>query len=61
MHLRSEVELLCKKYNTKLILAPLEFCSDNAAMIGRVAVEQYKKEEFISYIDIDVKARLNEF
>ena len=41
LELRSQCEELCKKYDAPLLLAPLEFCSDNAAMIGRVAVEQF--------------------
>jgi len=60
-YLRQNCEDLCKKHNASLILAPLEFCSDNAAMIGRVAVEQYKNNEFISINEIDVKARLKTF
>jgi N6-L-threonylcarbamoyladenine synthase len=30
-------------------------------MIGRVAIEQYKNNDFISMNDIDVKARLKSF
>jgi N6-L-threonylcarbamoyladenine synthase len=29
-----------------LYLADLKYCSDNAAMIGRVAVEMYEKKQF---------------
>ena len=61
IYLRTNCEQLCKKHNAKLILAPLEFCSDNAAMIGRVAIEQYKNKEFVSIKDIDVKSRLKNF
>ena len=61
IYLRQNCESLCKKYNAKLILAPLEFCSDNAAMIGRVAIAQYKNNEFTNIHEIDVKARLKEF
>jgi len=56
--LRSKVETLCDKYDAKLLLAPMEFCSDNAAMIGRVAIEQYTKNEFISINKIDVQSRI---
>lgn len=58
--LRTTVEKLCSKYDAQLLLAPLEFCSDNAAMIGRVAVEQYLKNDFVSYDDIDIKSRIKE-
>ena len=57
--LRSKVEELCNKYDAQLLLAPMEFCSDNAAMIGRVAVEQYLVKDFVSVDDIDVQSRIN--
>ena len=60
-YLRQNAQELCNKHNADLILASLEFCSDNAAMIGRVAVEQYKNNDFTSLEDIDVKARLKSF
>ena len=61
IYLRSEIEELCKKNGTTLYLSQLKYCSDNAAMIGRVAVEQYKQKEFISIEDIDVQSRLKGF
>ena len=54
LYIRSAYENLCRKYNKKLHTAPLEFCSDNAAMIGRYAVEAYKKKLFIDPYKIDV-------
>jgi N6-L-threonylcarbamoyladenine synthase len=45
--LRKEVENLCKEFDTKLLLSELKYCSDNAAMIGRVAVEQYLINDFV--------------
>jgi N6-L-threonylcarbamoyladenine synthase len=41
-------------------LSELKYCSDNAAMIGRVAVEQYKQNDFISIDEIDVQSRIKE-
>jgi len=61
IYLRKSVEKLCSEFHCQLILAPLSFCSDNAAMIGRVAVEQYKQNDFSSLESIDVKARLGNF
>ncbi len=58
IYLRTQIEELCQKYNTNLYLSELKYCSDNAAMIGRVAIEQYKIQEFISYEDIDIQSRL---
>jgi N6-L-threonylcarbamoyladenine synthase len=61
IRLRTSIEELCNKHNTKLYLSQLKYCSDNAAMIGRVAVEQYKQNNFISTEDIDVQSRLKGF
>jgi len=61
IELRGAVEELCKKYNAPLLLAELKYCSDNAAMIGRVACEQYEKKDFISYENIDIQSRLKSF
>ena len=58
--LRGEIEKLCKKYEAPLLLSKLEFCSDNAAMIGRVAIEQYLGNDFVKINDIDVKSRIKE-
>lgn len=44
--LREGMQELCKKYHKKLLLSPLEFCSDNAAMIGRYAIEKYLNNNF---------------
>ena len=60
IHLRTQLEELCKKTNTNLYLSELKYCSDNAAMIGRVAVEQYKQNDFITIENIDVQSRIKE-
>jgi len=56
--LRYKIETLCDKYGANLLLAPMEFCSDNAAMIGRVAIEQYLNNDFITIDAIDIKSRV---
>ena len=61
IYLRTQIEELCKKNGTILHLSQLKYCSDNAAMIGRVAVEQYKQKEFTKLDDIDVQSRLKGF
>lgn len=48
LNLRSRLQNLCEKYQSKLKLAPLKFCSDNALMIARAAVDAYEKKEFVS-------------
>jgi len=54
LYIRDAYEKLCQSYRKKLHTAPLEYCSDNAAMIGRYAIEAYKKELFINPYKIDV-------
>ncbi len=61
IRLRTAIEELCSKNNKKLFLSQLKYCSDNAAMIGRVAMEQYKIGEFTTIEDIDVQTRLKGF
>ena len=46
LYLRNKIKELLKPYDAKLILSELKYCSDNAAMIGRVAIEMYEKELF---------------
>ena len=49
-YLRSKIEEILRPYNAQLLLSDLQYCSDNAAMIGRVALEMYKRGIFT---DID--------
>jgi N6-L-threonylcarbamoyladenine synthase len=58
IRLRSECEKLCNQYNCELILSPLQYCSDNAAMIGRVAIEQYLKKDFTHFNSLDIQTRI---
>ncbi len=57
IELRSACEELCRNHDAPLLLADLKYCSDNAAMIGRVAVEQYKKGLFTPMEEIDIQTR----
>lgn len=61
IYLRTQIEELCNTHKTKLFLSELKYCSDNAAMIGRVAVEQYKNKDFVSIDEIDVQTRIKAF
>jgi N6-L-threonylcarbamoyladenine synthase len=54
LYIREAYERLCFEFGKLLHTAPLEFCSDNAAMIGRYAIEAYKKELYVSPYEIDV-------
>ena len=46
LYFRNAYEELCHAFGKTLHVAPLEYCSDNAAMIGRYAIEAYKKKHF---------------
>ncbi len=59
--LRNRILEMCNFYGVQLLLAPLEFCSDNAAMIGRVAVESYHNKEFSSLDTLQTKPRMTTF
>jgi len=57
LYLRSQIEELLKPHKAELLLSELKYCSDNAAMIGRVAIEMYEKKMFTSLNDIDVSPK----
>ena len=57
LKLRKELKEIADKYNFNLIYPEIKYCSDNAAMIGRIAVEMYKNKEFSS-LEMKVKARV---
>ncbi len=53
-YIRNAYEVLCKEFGKKLHVAPFEYCSDNAAMIGRYALDAYEKKQFIDPNKIDI-------
>ena len=57
LYLRQEIEKLLQLYQAKLFVAPLKYCSDNAAMIGRVAVEMYEKDQFTEVSELVTSPR----
>ena len=57
LYLRSQIEEILKPYEADLLLSELKYCSDNAAMIGRVAVEMYEKKMFSSLGELDASPR----
>jgi N6-L-threonylcarbamoyladenine synthase len=61
LYLRENIESLCREFNLDLELASLEFCSDNAAMIGRCAVDMYKSGDFITIENLDAIPRNRDF
>ena len=56
-YLREKIRVLCDKYKIELILPQMKYCSDNAAMIGRVAVESYKLGKFTPIEVLDAKSK----
>ena len=54
LYLRDAYEILCRQFGKTLHTAPLEYCSDNAAMVGRYALDAYEREEFIDPDAIDI-------
>ncbi|MDR0666548.1 MAG: tRNA (adenosine(37)-N6)-threonylcarbamoyltransferase complex transferase subunit TsaD [Campylobacteraceae bacterium] len=55
--LREKMRILCERFGIKLYLPPLEFCSDNAAMIGRAAIEAYRLKRFVPFEDIKINPK----
>lgn len=58
-YLREQLEILLAPHGAELLLADLQFCSDNAAMIGRVAVEHFIRGEYTDHRSIAVSPRCN--
>lgn len=57
LHLRAEIEKLLAPHKAELLLSELRYCSDNAAMIGRVGVAMYEKGLFSSLNDLDISPK----
>ena len=57
LYLRSRIEALLAPFGAELRLAELRYCSDNAAMIGRIAVEMYEAEAFTPMEQLGVETR----
>ncbi|BCZ18681.1 putative DNA-binding/iron metalloprotein/AP endonuclease Gcp [Helicobacter sp. NHP19-012] len=53
-YVRECINALCGELGLDLLLAPLEFCSDNAAMVARAGVELYRCEDFTPLHSLDI-------
>jgi len=53
-YIRHAYKKLCQEFGKTLHVAPLEYCSDNAAMIGRYALDAYEKKQFTNPHEIDI-------
>ncbi len=57
LYLRSQIQEILKLYNAVLLLSELRYCSDNAAMIGRVAVEMHTQGMFSTLEDLSISPK----
>ncbi len=53
-YIRNAYVKLCHEFGKTMHVAPLRYCSDNAAMIGRYALDAYEKQQFIDPNTIDI-------
>jgi len=60
LYLREKIQKLLQPYKAELLLSELKYCSDNAAMIGRVAIEMYEAQHFsdINNLHVNPKSKL---
>ena len=56
-YLRKRFSALCAEFGVEPLFAPLEYCSDNAAMIARCAAEAYALGAFVSPECITITSR----
>ena len=59
--LREALQKLATEFNKEILFAPLDFCSDNAAMIGRCAVESYALGEFTALENLSISPKSTRF
>lgn len=57
LNLRNRIEKICQNMNCNLILAPLDFCSDNAAMIARASVGKLLNGEFTDINELEIRPK----
>lgn len=57
LYLRENVTKILTPYKAELLLSELKFCSDNAAMIGRAAIESHGLGEMQPYNGIPINPR----
>ena len=61
MAVREAFANLCAQFDCTLHLADLQYCSDNAAMVGRCAIDAYYMERFADALTIGVSPRTDNF
>lgn len=55
LYLRNAYEDLCRTFGKTMHTAPLKYCSDNAAMIGRYAIDAYHQETHCDPLAVHVE------
>lgn len=58
LRLRGMLESLCATHACELLFAPLEYCSDNAAMIARAALPKYHNKDFCKELEMHPRSNL---
>lgn len=61
LQLRQSIDALLKPYGVNPMYAQLQYCSDNAVMIGRCAIEDYKLNKFTDIHNINIQTKSLEF
>ncbi|WP_200762826.1 tRNA (adenosine(37)-N6)-threonylcarbamoyltransferase complex transferase subunit TsaD [Nitrosophilus alvini] len=61
LKVREIFEKECEKRGIDISFAELKYCSDNAAMIGRCAIEAYKRKDFSDPLSLKVKPKSSFF
>ncbi len=58
LSLRENIFALCGEFGLELKLSKLKYCSDNAAMIGRYAIEAYSHNYFTDIRDLQINPKI---
>jgi len=61
MAVREAFVELCGEYGATLHLADLKYCSDNAAMVGRYALDAYERQIFTDTVTVRVSPKSTAF
>ena len=56
IYIREAYQKLCNEFDKNIHFVELQYCSDNAVMVGRYAIDAYNREEFISQEDLENKS-----
>lgn len=57
LYVREAFTNLAQSYRVPILFAPLEYCADNAVMIGRAAIEAYHRGDFSTIRTLEVHSK----